>query len=105
MVGNDEGYATGRPHYIIGTVRFDMQKEEVTFENMQRHEDLTDTDLQGTAVMFKEYFKGRETSRYDDKNAFGFRRHDDYHEALDVACGYAGNSIAWMIIPHEAPTV
>jgi hypothetical protein len=85
-----------------------MQKTRVTesdivISDVRRYNRVEDTPHAGLAVMLKEYFKT--TNVKDDDNPFGFRRHDAFHEAVDVSCGYAGTNIAWMIVPDEAPTV
>lgn len=103
------GWSDEFDYYLIGKTRYDTKDSshndanKVVVEDLKRYNNIAETPHAGLAVILKEYFKA--TPLHDPRNAFGYRRHDSYHEAVDVACGYAGTNIAWMIIPDEAPTV
>ena len=96
------GYDEREKFYLIGRARY--EKDDAIVEQLQRHNTIEGTPHVGLAVMVKEYFRGR-GSNFNSENAFGFSRHDCYHPNIDVSCGYAGNNIAWMLVPDEAPTV
>lgn len=99
-----------KPHYLVGTCRQDIQEGQrasdtsrLVIGDLVRYNTLADTPHAGLAVMFREYFKNSNHS--DEDNEMGFAFHDQYHEDIDVSCGYSGGQYCWILIPNEAPTV
>lgn len=104
------GWSDDGNYYLIGRTRYDTQvaspndTDKIVVEDLKRYNNIEETPHAGLAVILREYFKSKDNN-HDARNAFGYRRHDAYHEEVDVSCGYAGTNIAWMLVPDEAPTV
>jgi len=93
-------------NYYVGTVKRD-EVGHILIENLVRHASVRDIPhLAGVLAMLREYFKGNKSEHYDSRSDVGCNFHDEYHSAMDIACGYSNgrtNSVVWTLIPNEPP--
>lgn len=94
-------------HYYIGKVvattnsRHDF-KIELQGE-VKRYTSLEGTGLETDAAIIRTYMQGSRDERYyDDSNAFGLGRSDRYYDEIEVATGYAGDTMLWALLPERA---
>lgn len=93
-------------HYYIGKVmatinsRHDF-KIELQGE-VKRYTSLDGTGLETDAAIIRTYMQGRDERHYDDSNDFGLARFDNYYDEIEVATGYAGDTMLWALLPERA---
>lgn len=92
-------------HYYVGKVVATMtsrndHKLELQGE-VKRYTSLEGTGLEADAAIIRTYMQGRSERHYDDSNAFGLARLDKYYDEVEVATGYAGDTMLWALLPER----
>jgi hypothetical protein len=99
-------HATGKTHYFIGKVKFESngRRNDHTVElqgEVKRYTSLDGTGLETDAAIIRTYMQGQ-AGRYDESNDFGLPRRDHYYNEIEVATGYAGDTMLWALLPERA---
>lgn len=97
-------HVTGKTHYFIGKVKFESNgrrnhKVELQGE-VKRYTSLDGTGLETDAAIIRTYMQGQ-AGRYDENNDFGLQRRDHYYNEIEVATGYAGDTLLWALLPER----
>lgn len=92
-------------HYYIGKVVATMDnRDNLKIElqgEVKRYTSLEGTGLEADAAIIRTYMQGRSERHYDDSNAFGLARFDQYYGEVEVATGYAGDTMLWAVMPER----
>lgn len=100
-VGIMEHY--GKAHYFIGKVKFVPNKHNhdvVLQGEVKRYTSLDGTGLETDAAIIRTYLQGK--NEYEADNDFGLPRSDRYYDEVEVATGYAGDTLLWALLPERA---
>jgi len=94
---------TGKAQYFVGKVRLEKdanQRLQITVqEPMKRYKTLVGTPLEADAAIIRTYMQSQ--SNYDEKNELGLPRRDHYYNDIEVATGYAGDTMMWALLPER----
>jgi hypothetical protein len=67
---------------------------------VKRYTSLDGTGLETDAAIIRTYLQGK--NEYEADNDFGLQRSDRYYDEIEVATGYASDTMLWALLPERA---
>lgn len=92
-----------KTNYFVGKVAFTRASTNSTKIELQgpmkRYTTLVGTELETDAAIIRTYMQSR--SGHDANNEFNVPRMDKYYPEVEVATGYSGDAMLWVLLPER----
>lgn len=89
-------------YYLVGEAKFALVNGQIQTDiqgSLKRYATLADhPELCTVAPIIRTYFQGRPNK---ENNELGISQNDAYYEDIDVASGYQGSNMTWVLIPKR----
>lgn len=96
---------SGETHYFVGKLKLIKgQRGDATIEphgDVKRYTTLVGTELETDAAIIRTFMQSH--PHYEAKNELGLPRNDKYYPEVEVATGYAGDTMTWALLPVHTP--